>query len=698
MSSGIPVSHSGDDQSGYSDRRRGRHSYHQFTVSWVLMESISTGVFNTPPGGTTMAHELTHNFADRARWRHVDCGLAPDRNIREINPSYPYPKTQIGPDGPDTFWGFDSITRSIISPTLGKDFMSYCPPEWVSDYTWMNIFDEINLRNAAQSLATANARVGLNQSAEILVIAGVINPATSTVIFDYGYRLTQDMISADMLEELQPGTRTTAASYSLELLDASTAVLFSLPFEPIAATDAEITERNFFLTAPFDSRTARVRITRNGQELGALTVSAHAPQVGVLQPAGGETVTDPLVIRWEASDQDNDPLLYTVQYSPDSGASWQALITETPETALTLDDTRSLAGSDEALIRVIANDGINTGSATSDPFTLQSHAPVVRIDTPNDQAVFTPNSQIVLAGGARDSEDGPLDGEALQWLVDDEVVGFGEEVAVSGLTLGSHAIKLRATDSDNDTAAASVTITIGDTPIASADSYSTPENAQITVDAPGVLGNDIGPEGGSLSAVLVSDVSQGSLVLNADGSFSYTPNADFNGTDSFTYKASNGTAESNTVSVILTVGIVSSRLPPTEPPPVTCAGLAPTMGCTVNGVDNQLCLGTSGSDTILGTAGPDVIHGLGGNDLIRGLRGNDVICGGRGNDILFGGSGNDLLFGKRGNDVLKGRRGNDQLFGGRGNDALNGGRGADVCNGGPGRDTAVRCERVINAR
>ena len=48
-----------------------------------------------------------------------------------------------------------------------------------------------------------------------------------------------------------------------------------------------------------------------------------------------------------------------------------------------------------------------------------------------------------------------------------------------------------------------------------------------------------------------------SFTLNADGSFTYTPADDFNGPDSFTYKANDGTADSNTVTVTLTVTAVN---------------------------------------------------------------------------------------------------------------------------------------------
>ena len=94
-------------------------------------------------------------------------------------------------------------------------------------------------------------------------------------------------------------------------------------------------------------------------------------------------------------------------------------------------------------------------------------------------------------------------------------------------------------------------------PVAVADSFSVDEDAILGPAAPGVLLNDTDPESGPLTAVLVTDVSNGSLALNANGSFSYTPSPDFNGTDSFTYKANDGTFSSNTVTVSITVATVN---------------------------------------------------------------------------------------------------------------------------------------------
>src|SRR5207247_1673108 len=112
-----------------------------------------------------------------------------------------------------------------------------------------------------------------------------------------------------------------------------------------------------------------------------------------------------------------------------------------------------------------------------------------------------------------------------------------------------------------------------DTPMAADDAYTTAEDTALTVAAPGVLGNDSDADGDPLSAVLGSGPSHGAvrlnaagsvthppapnphgpLAVNADGSFPYPPAANFNGSDAFTYHASDGTLASNPATVTLTV-------------------------------------------------------------------------------------------------------------------------------------------------
>jgi hypothetical protein len=102
-------------------------------------------------------------------------------------------------------------------------------------------------------------------------------------------------------------------------------------------------------------------------------------------------------------------------------------------------------------------------------------------------------------------------------------------------------------------------------PKANDDTYSTAEDMPLPVPAPGVLGNDSpGSGGGSLTAALVSGPSHGTLDLHSDGSFTYTPTANYNGPDQFTYKANNGFADSNPATVRITVNPVND--PPVADP------------------------------------------------------------------------------------------------------------------------------------
>src|SRR5205814_1196676 len=98
---------------------------------------------------------------------------------------------------------------------------------------------------------------------------------------------------------------------------------------------------------------------------------------------------------------------------------------------------------------------------------------------------------------------------------------------------------------------------VNDAPVAAGNSYSLNEDSGLTVAAPGVLVNDSDVEGDLLTAVLVTGPTSGSLTLNSNGSFTYTPGANFNGTDSFTYTANDVVRDSNVATVTLTVTAVN---------------------------------------------------------------------------------------------------------------------------------------------
>ncbi|MEV7413839.1 FG-GAP-like repeat-containing protein [Streptomyces sp. NPDC089919] len=233
-------------------------------------------------------------------------------------------------------------------------------------------------------------------------------------------------------------------------------------------------------------------------------------------------------------------------------------------------------------------------------------------------------------------------------------------------------------------------------PTAVADAYGhIGADTPLVVAAPGVLGNDTDPDANALTASLVTAPTHGTLTFNADGSFSYQPTAGYVGSDGFTYKATDGTDETNTATVTLTVS-------------AGCHGLA----ATISG--NGVVYGTSGADVIVTGGGSDSVVGNGGNDTICTFGGNDAVTGGSGddyvdtgdgNDAVTGGDGTDVILGGAGNDALSGGSGNDTVVGGADSDSLAGGNGTDLCagdgNGGPtlpGSDSVTSggsCETVV---
>jgi len=103
-----------------------------------------------------------------------------------------------------------------------------------------------------------------------------------------------------------------------------------------------------------------------------------------------------------------------------------------------------------------------------------------------------------------------------------------------------------------------ITVTPVDDPtVAIDDQYAILEDGLLAVAVPGVAGNDLEVDGDPLTAVLVSGASHGVLTFNPDGSFSYTPAADFNGTDGFTYLVNDGVGNSNVATVTLQIASVN---------------------------------------------------------------------------------------------------------------------------------------------
>ena len=166
---------------------------------------------------------------------------------------------------------------------------------------------------------------------------------------------------------------------------------------------------------------------------------------------------------------------------------------------------------------------------------------------------------------------------ALTASVIDDTVGIGDtagkatwnyeidNASLKYLKAGQTAVEtfdVAIVDSSGKSATQRVNVTItgiNDAPASSDDSgYSVDEDGALTVTAAtGLLANDTDPESDSLTAVLQSGPAHGTLTLANDGSFSYTPEADYFGPDSFSYKANDGSVDGNLATVSIGVDAVN---------------------------------------------------------------------------------------------------------------------------------------------
>ncbi len=542
--------------------------------SFVKMRSTGSGPqFNRPRAGAVMAQELGHN---RGR-SHVSCGCPPNLDL-----SYPYcdgteccdeccvdgadtcdPNLapfckDIGPTGSETdFWGYDVLSNTAVPPINVKDFMSYCGPNWVSDYTWEALANTVTASEAAaeptsermaqlgQGIVAAmemgtvalagdldccevNGGTGCSDTfcqelvcgcdpfccdtawdaacsttgfadsgcgaqrlctqcyeiaPQTLQLGGYLYPGEARADFALLFVTPAGLLTAPIGPNTPaaPSIASVPGQILLELLDVSGIQLSSYNIETTETSRHSATEvQTFTAMVPFAPGTTTVRLTRLGETLVERTAGPTAPTVQILTPTRDSLQSPDLTISWVGNDVDDDTLTYSVQYSPDSGLSWHVLAPNFPHdqsgtttmvvpniNTLSFPGSKNVISPGSSRIRVIANDGIHTTMAISEPFRVAGHTPQVTILQPYDGQHFFHTDQIHFRGRAYDAEDGQLTGSRLEWRKGSAAMfATGEQAMLEDLAPGNYAITLLARDSDASVQSELITITIDARPLA----------------------------------------------------------------------------------------------------------------------------------------------------------------------------------------------------------------------------------------
>jgi type 1 glutamine amidotransferase len=180
---------------------------------------------------------------------------------------------------------------------------------------------------------------------------------------------------------------------------------------------------------------------------------------------------------------------------------------------------------------------------------------------------------------------------------------------------GTDTFTYKANDGTSTSASSTVTITVEEVvappntqPVAEGDAYSTVSGEALSLAAPGVMTNDTDADGDALTATRTSTPVNGAVSLQADGSFTYTPDNGFVGKDQFTYTVSDGTDTSAPATVTVTVKPAGG----TGGGPLTSA---------VAGASAPFTYGKLG--TVVASVAPAAATGK-----VEVLKGNDLIASG----------------------------------------------------------------------
>ncbi|NOX62858.1 MAG: hypothetical protein GXP42_13070, partial [Chloroflexi bacterium] len=314
-------------------------------------------------GGITMAHELGHNKG----LKHMLCrGDEEDGGKVDEDYPWPYPDCQLADVDEEGYYGLDvyyskfgfsepyviSNDPAQAEPNQGFPMMGYQRPNWISPYEYCKLYKKYSTKctlswatvlSAESSQSEAMERVisALQNADEYLLVSGLVDPGKGEVTLNEAYRLQNPSpdFMAELIQELRdvaPGQVDPAWRLSLE--DANGAVLYEQEIIFDLPTHNGPDMALLTSVVPFPANTHWVRIRHNGDILAEREVSAHAPQVTLLWPNGGEQMRVGSVIRWAGEDADGDALVYTVLYSPDMGQTWRALALDMGETELVVNE------------------------------------------------------------------------------------------------------------------------------------------------------------------------------------------------------------------------------------------------------------------------------------------------------------------------------------------------------------------------
>jgi hypothetical protein len=391
-------------------------------VFWVNRSAPGYG----PASQRDAAHEIGHALDRVHAPECLNAGDAGDQSYPQYDG---FPRASIGE------CGIDTRNLELFTPTIWRDYMSYCTPAWTSPYGYDRIMTALKNGNYSPSACTKlQAQFVLHHYFVFRVDergTGVEKP-----------RVT--VFSSFRVARPPPVPRAEQSDVRVELLDGRGELLHSSLCETDPHVDPDVGFRYYRSFFPHFEDLRRIRIVKDDAILSEHLVGAHAPKLTRVALTHEQ---DCIRLRWigRADERVSPPLEFAVRFSCD-GRTWRSLAAATTRNELVF-DTRLLPGGDACRVQVAASAGFQTTVYETPTFSLPIKPRVAFIASPSPESQYELQEPVSFTGTAYSPDFGNSKPEEIVWTsLSAGILGVGQSLMTTELPVGHHWVTMHAPD------------------------------------------------------------------------------------------------------------------------------------------------------------------------------------------------------------------------------------------------------------